>query len=211
MVVEVQGKAAHGARPELGLNAISIMMDFLGRITFANEELNDYIAFYNNHIGFDFHGERFGIKFEDNQSGPLILNVGVANINEELASLSINIRYPVTYTDVDLAVGMAGCMKDSSIGILTRMVQKPIYMDLEKPMVDKMLKAYRQETGDEETPAIVQAGGTYAKMVDNILCFGGVFPGEEDTMHQADEKLSIESLMKMARIYARALYSLCCE
>ena len=65
---------------------ISIMMDFLGRITFANEELNDYIAFYNNHIGFDFHGERFGIKFEDNQSGPLILNVGVANINEELAS-----------------------------------------------------------------------------------------------------------------------------
>ena len=89
--------------------------------------------------------------------------------------------------------------------------QKPIYMDLEKPMVDKMLKAYRQETGDEETPAIVQAGGTYAKMVDNILCFGGVFPGEEDTMHQADEKLSIESLMKMARIYARALYSLCCE
>ena len=211
MVVEVQGKAAHGARPELGLNAISIMMDFLGRITFANEELNDYIAFYNNHIGFDFHGERFGIKFEDNQSGPLILNVGVANINEELASLSINIRYPVTYTDVDLAVGMAGCMKDSSIGILTRMVQKPIYMDLEKPMVDKMLKAYRQETGDEETPAIVQAGGTYAKMVDNILCFGGMFPGEEDTMHQADERLSVESFMKMARIYARAIYALCCE
>ena len=211
IAVEVQGKAAHGARPELGLNAISIMMEFLGRITFANEELNEYIAFYNDHIGFDLHGERFGIKFEDNQSGPLILNVGVANINEELANLSINIRYPVTFTDVDLAVGMAGCMNDSSIGILTRMVQKPIYMDLEKPMVDKMLRAYRQETGDEDTPAIVQAGGTYAKMVDNILCFGGVFPGEEDTMHQADEKLSADSLMKMARIYARALYSLCCE
>ena len=27
LVVEVQGKAAHGARPEQGINAVSIMMD----------------------------------------------------------------------------------------------------------------------------------------------------------------------------------------
>ena len=211
LAVEASGKAAHGAHPELGLNAISIMMEFLGSIHFASEELNDYIAFYNEHIGFDLHGERFGIKFEDNQSGPLILNVGVANINEELASLSINIRFPVTYTDVDLVVGMASCMKESSIGIMTRAVQKPIYMDINTPMVDKLLRAYREETGDTETPAIVQAGGTYAKMVDNILCYGGMFPGEKDTMHQADERLSVDSFMKMARIFAKALYFLCCE
>ena len=211
LVVEVKGVAAHGARPQLGLNSISIMMEFLGRISFANEELNEYIAFYNEHIGFDLHGERFGIKFEDNQSGPLILNVGIANINEELASLSINIRYPVTYSDVDLAVGMEGCIRDTSIGIITRMVQNPIFMDLDSPMVTKLLKAYQDETGDTETPAIVQAGGTYAKMVNNILCYGGMFPGEEDTMHQAGEKLSVESFMKMARIYARAIYALCCE
>jgi succinyl-diaminopimelate desuccinylase len=74
-----------------------------------------------------------------------------------------------------------------------------------------MLKAYRTETGDEESTAIVQPGGTYAKMVHNILCYGALFPGEEDTMHQANEKLSIESYMKMARIYARAIHALCCE
>lgn len=210
-VVEVQGKAAHGARPEQGINAVSIMMDFLGSIPFSNEELNDYIRFYNDHIGFDLHGERFGINFEDKQSGPLILNVGVANINEELASLSINIRFPVTYKDVDLVVGMAVHTKDTPIGIMTRAVQKPIFMDLDTPMVEKLLSAYREETGDYDTPAIVQAGGTYAKMVDNILCYGGVFPGETESMHQADEKFSVESFMKMARIYARALYSLCCE
>ena len=141
----------------------------------------------------------------------MILNVGVANINEELASLSINIRFPVTYKDVDLVVGMAVHTKDTPIGIMTRAVQKPIFMDLDTPMVEKLLSAYREETGDYDTPAIVQAGGTYAKMVDNILCYGGVFPGETESMHQADEKFSVESFMKMARIYARALYSLCCE
>ena len=139
------------------------------------------------------------------------MNVGVANINEELASLSINIRYPVTFTDADLTAGMEECLRDTSIGIITRAVQTPIYMDLSTDMVSKLLAAYREETGDYETPAIVQAGGTYAKMVNNILCFGGMFPGEEDTMHQADERLSVESFMKMARIYARAIYALCCE
>ena len=65
--------------------------------------------------------------------------------------------------------------------------------------------------GKFDVIAIVQGGGSYAKMVNNILCFGGEFPGEENTMHQADEKFCIESFMKMARIYARAIYSLCCE
>lgn len=211
LIVEAKGKAAHGAYPQLGLNAVSIMLDFLGRVSFANEELNEFIAFYNEHIGFDLHGERFGVKFEDNQSGPLILNVGVANINEELAELTINIRFPVTYSEVDVAVGLEECIRDTSIGIITRSTQRPIFMDLDSPLVDKLLKAYRDETGDSETPSVVLPGGTYAKMVDNILCYGGLFPGEEDTMHQADEQFSVESFMKMARIYARALYLLCCE
>lgn len=211
LVIETEGIAAHGAHPWDGLNAASIMMDFLGRIHFANEELNDYIAFYNDHIGFDLHGERFGCKLEDNPSGPLILNVGIANINEELANLSINIRYPVTFTDKDVLGGIEGVLKDTNIGLITRMIQGPIYMELDSPMVSKMLQAYWDETGDTESKAIVQGGGSYAKMVNNILCFGAQFPGEENTMHQADEKFSIDSFMKMARVYARTIYNLCCE
>lgn len=211
LVIETEGVAAHGAHPWLGLNAVSILMDFLGRISFASDELNDYIAFYNDHIGFDLHGERFGCNLEDNPSGPLILNVGIANINEELASLSINVRYPVTFTDKDVTDGIEEVLRDTSIGLIIRMAQGPIYMELNSPMVSKMVEAYRVETGDYESKALTQSGGTYAKMVNNILCFGGEFPGEENTMHQADEKFSIESFMKMARIYARAIYSLCFE
>lgn len=211
LVVEAEGKAAHGAHPDLGLNALSIMMGFLGRISFACEDLNDFIRFYNDHIGFDLHGENLGCYFEDNPSGPLILNVGVANISEELAALTINIRYPVTVTDEDVTKGIQSVLDGTDIGIVTRMVQKPLYMSLDDPMVEAMLRAYRDETGDVDTPAIVQPGGTYAKMVSNILCFGAQFPGEENTMHQADEKFSVDSFMKMARVYARAMINLCCE
>ncbi len=211
LVVEAFGTAAHGAHPDLGLNAVSILMDFLGRISFANEELNEFIAFYNDNIGFDLHGERIGCNFEDKPSGPLIFNVGVANINEDIASVSVNIRYPVSCTDDQVLSGIESVIGESRVGIVTRMVQKPLYMDLDDPMVVKLMQAYIDETGDEEAQPMTIGGGTYAKMFNNILAFGAAFPEDENTMHQADEKFSKESFMKMARVYARAIDSLCCE
>ena len=211
LVVEATGKAAHGAHPELGLNAASILFEFLGRIGFANEELNDFIAFYNEHIGFDLHGERIGCDFEDEVSGPLIFNVGMANISEEIANLTICIRYPVSCTSELVLGGIQHTLEGKSVGIVTRVEQSPIYMELEDEMPSAFLKAYIDETGDDKTKPLVIGGGTYAKMFNNILAFGGQFPSDENTMHQANEKFSIDSFMKMARIYAKAIYSLCFE
>ena len=211
LVVEAFGIAAHGAHPDLGLNAVSILMVFLGSISFANEELNEFIGFYNDNIGFDLHGERMGCFFEDGPSGPLIFNVGVAIINEEIASVSVNIRYPVSCTDEQVLGGIEKVLEGSPVGIVTRMVQKPLYKDLDDPMVVEYMKAYIDETGDTEAQPMTIGGGTYAKMFNNILAFGAQFPEDENTMHQADEKFSIDSFMKMARVYARAIASICCE
>lgn len=208
LVIEVTGKAAHGSTPENGLNAVSILMEFLGRIRFASEELNEFIAFYNEHIGFDFHGERLGCDLSDEVSGPLVLNVGVANINEDIANVTINIRYPVSFTGEDVLSAVEGVLGDGRIGMITRIIQPPVYRDTDDPMIEKMMEAYRIETGDVDSQPEVIGGGTYAKLFDNIVAFGAEFPDEEKTMHQANEKLSVESFMKMARIYARAIHSL---
>ncbi|MBQ6623171.1 MAG: dipeptidase PepV [Mogibacterium sp.] len=211
LVIEATGKAAHGAHPDLGLNAASILFEFLGRIGFASEELNDFIDFYNNHIGFDLHGERMGCELSDEVSGPLIFNVGLVNINEDIATVTVNIRFPVTYSDEDVLERVQQELGDAPVGIVTRMVQPAIYMEPDDPMVIKLMQAYKDETGDADAKPMVIRGGTYAKMMNNILAFGAEFPDDENTMHQANEKLSADSLMKMAKIYARALYALCFE
>ena len=51
--ITCEGVACHGAVPEKGLNAISILMKLLGELNFANEEVNEFIDFYNKHIGFN--------------------------------------------------------------------------------------------------------------------------------------------------------------
>ena len=211
LMIEAFGTAAHGAHPDLGLNAVSILMDFLGRISFASEETNEFIAFYNDNIGFDLHGERIGCNFSDEASGPLIFNVGVANINEDIASVYVNIRYPVTCTDEQVLGGIAKVLDGTPVGLVSRMVQYPLYRGLDDPMVKCLMQAYTDETGDTDAKPMTIGGGTYAKMFDNILAYGAAFPHDPNTMHQADEKFSIDSFMKMARVYARAIESLCCE
>ena len=104
------GRSAHGSTPEAGLNAISILMAFLGRLTFANEEHNDWIAFYNRCLGFDLCGRNLGIGFSDEISGNLALNVGMAEMEPEIGKLTINIRYPISYTQEQVFAGEFRCI-----------------------------------------------------------------------------------------------------
>ena len=211
LVIESFGMAAHGAHPELGLNAVSILMDFLGRINFTNEELNDFIAFYNDHIGFDLHGERIGCHFEDRPSGPLIFNVGVANINEDIATIAVNVRYPIHTTGEQVLSGIEGVLGDSQIGLISRVDSKPIHCHRADPICQMYMQAYQEVTGDTEAEPLIIRGGTYAKMFNNILAYGAAFPDDPNTMHQANEKFSKESFMKMAKVYAKAIKAFCFE
>ncbi|MBR0373348.1 MAG: dipeptidase PepV [Mogibacterium sp.] len=211
LCIEATGKAAHGAYPQNGLNAVSILMGFLGTLHFDAEDVNDFIAFYNDHIGFEYHGESIGCGLEDEPSGKLIFNVGVAEINDDLATVTVNIRYPVTCTGEDVYNGINAVLADTDIGLVKARDAGPIYMDLSDPFAASLLASYVEETGDTETKPIVMGGGTYAKKFRRMLAFGAMFPGDEDRMHQADEYISLDRLMQTARIYAHAIYKNCCE
>lgn len=210
LAIETFGAAAHGSRPDLGLNAISVLMQFLGGLEFAGDEINEFIDFYNSHIGFDLSGERLGCHLSDEQSGDLILNVGMAKINEDLASITINVRCPVTHSGEEVFKGIESVLNDN-LGIIKSTDEKAIFIDAEDPFVKALMEAYIKETGDTEHGPMVIGGGTYAKAFDNVLAFGALFPGEEDRMHMENERISLASLEKMSKIYASAIYRLCCE
>ena len=55
---------------------------------------------------------------------------------------------------------------------------------------------------------MVIGGGTYARATPNIIAYGAAFPGDEDLMHQKNERLSLERLRQMTKIYTQAIYKL---
>lgn len=203
-----EGVSAHGAKPDAGLNAISVMMSFLSRINLVNEDHNDFIEFYNKYIGFCLDGERLGIDFSDEISGKLVFNVGMAEMNEKAGKLTVNVRYPVTLEEERVYSTMMPVLERYNFGLLKLKSQAPIYMDTDSSMVRLLTEIYRKHSGDYKAEPLVIGGGTYARAADNIVAYGAQFPGDADLMHQKNEALSIERLVQMTKIYAEAIYKL---
>ena len=204
----VTGVSAHGAHPDRGLNAVSVMMEFLGQLNFVNEDHNDFISFYNKYIGFRMDGAGMGIDFADEKSGKMVFNVGMAELSPEAGKITINLRYPVSCDPDRIFSTMEPLLTQYNMGRIVNKHQKPIYLDLDNPMVSLLMDIYRKHSGDEESQPMVIGGGTYARSTPNILAFGAAFPGDEDLMHQKNERLSIERFRLMTKIYAETIYKL---
>lgn len=206
--VTTQGISAHGARPAHGLNAISILMDFLGRIPFADENVNEMITFYNEHIGFQLHGENLGCALSDEVSGELILNVGMVSMDGKAVRFTLNVRYPVTASEEEVYAGILPLLERFDFGVVKTKCQTPLFFPEDHPMVETLMEIYREHTGDAESKALVIGGGTYARSAENTVAFGALFPGQPEIAHQKNEYIGIEEMMRMTRIYADALQKL---
>lgn len=207
--ITAHGVSAHGATPEKGINAISLLMDFVKDIEFSNESVNEFIDFYNNEIAFQLDGENLGIGFSDEISGKTVVNVGVIELDTKSARLAVNLRYPVSFDEENIYDAMGEILMKYNIGVVKKMSRDPIYIDEDDKLIKTMIDVYRKNTGDKEAKPLVMGGGTYARALDNFVAFGALFPGEEELFHQKNEYISIDSLKKATLIYAETIYELC--
>ena len=206
--IESIGKSAHASTPEEGKNAISILFDFLEKLNFESDEVFEFIREYNKHIGMEYNGQSLGCGLEDEISGKLTLNTGLISYESEKVDIKVDIRYPVTYDWEIIVNRIQRKLIDSVIDVAVGDHVKPICFSADHQLVSKLIEVYRSHTGDIESKPLVIGGGTYARYMDNIIAFGPVFPGEEELAHQKDEYISIDNLIKIANIYADAIYEL---
>ncbi len=206
------GKAAHGAMPWKGLNAVSILMELLGGMTFDRSGINEFIAFYNSHIGFDLEGAAMGCHLQDEMSGNLSWNSGVLSMSDDKIVLTVNVRCPVSFDDEMFYASIMPVLEACSVELSRGMYKAPLYYSTDSDIVKTLMSVYRKHTGDETTEPFVIGGGTYAREMENAIAFGALFPGDPDLMHQADECISIDRLILTAKIYAEAICRLAeCE
>ncbi|MDR0357571.1 MAG: dipeptidase PepV [Clostridiales Family XIII bacterium] len=206
--ISALGKSAHGAYPEAGLNAISILLEFLDGIGIANESVRDFLSFYRDRIGFDTDGARMGIGFSDEPSGKLTFNVGMIGMDSEAVILTVNARYPVTMLEERVYEAMSPLIHEYDLGIVKCDSKPPIYFPEDDPFIETLMDVYRENTGDTRSRPLVIGGGTYARAVPNAVAFGPQFPGESGRIHQADEYAVEDNLLKITHIYADAIYRL---
>jgi len=207
--ITARGVSAHGSTPEKGENAITYLMAFLGKIIDLNSQVGEFVKIYNERIAFKHHGESIGCGFEDDVSGKLNFNPGVIKGDENEIRLTINVRYPIKSSAKEVYEGIRENLKDTGIELVEgKGDNKPLYVPKDHPLVQKLMKVYKEYTKDAESQPIVIGGGTYARALPNAVAFGPLMPGQEELAHQKDEYISIDHLMLITKIYAHAMFEL---
>ena len=206
--ISTLGVSAHGSIPYKGVNAISIMMDFLSGLPLANESARDFVDFYKVCIGRETDGKSLGVAMRDEPSGSLVVNVGMIDLSREAAILTVNIRHPVTNTEDDVYKALEPILDANGLGVVKQIGLAPLYFAPDDPFIEVLIDVYRENTGDMSSKPIVFGGGTYARSIPRAVAFGPVFPGDEESMHQKDEYISLDRLMTAAQIYADVIFRL---
>lgn len=204
--VEAEGISAHGSTPGQGENALGRLVQALDTLPFEGE-LANAIHFLAVTLGMESDGKSAGIYLHDDVSGDTTLNWGTLNADENKLSMRINYRYPVTFAYEDCVPTLDA--KFAAAGFTKEFEQHKakLYIPEDSELVKTLLNVYTEHTGLEGNAKCI-GGGTYAKMLPNILAFGPIFPGDEVREHKPDEFIEIPKLMKNAQIIAAAMYEM---
>ncbi len=202
-ILRTKGLSAHGSMPELGINAVTLMLRFLATLPLG-AELAGAVKFYLEHI-VGHNGENLGCGLEDTISGKLNCNIGIMNYDGSEMKITMNIRYPIRCTQEQVYAGIRGVLEGSGYALTHLGGSEPLYADPNGELVGKLMQAYTEVTGDTANKPFTIGGGTYARTMKNAVAFGPVLPGREEVAHQKNEYMSVEDLLLCARTYARAL------
>ena len=204
----LKGKAAHGSTPQYGINGATKLAEFLSTLGLDNNGKN-FVNYIVEKLANDPFGEKLGIDYYDNEMGEATYNYGILDydLEKKVGIVSTDCRHPMKF---DLVARLNG-VKVDNIDIEVTSTKEAHYVPKDDELVTTLMDVYRKHTGDTKNDAFVLGGGTYARCLKKGVAFGLLFPGKEDTMHQANEYLEVEDLLLATAIYAEGIYKLCCE
>lgn len=177
-------------------------------LSVTKENAQDLFNFVNHYfIGANNTGDRLGIDYYNEEYGTMEMRGYELQESEETYTFKFVLSYPagITIDEIYEVVNKQAKLAKIETKLLTN--NDPVLFDKNSKMVRLLGDTYEEVTGLDGTP-VTTTGGTYAKMMPNIVPFGPSFPGQKGIGHQPNEWMHIEDLVTNAKIYALALYRL---
>ncbi|WDT66055.1 dipeptidase PepV [Companilactobacillus crustorum] len=204
--VQIIGKGAHAMEPFNGINAATYLAKFL-----INLNLNDsealYFSFIADKLHLDFAGKNLSIANKDDVMGSLTVSPNMYEYDDAQANILLNIRYPKGDDGNSLTTKINQALPENVSAVIEGHNQLPHFVSVNNPLVQALVGAYRDHTGDDTEPFTV-GGGTYGRILKHGIAYGAMFPGDGNVMHQPNEYINIDKLLKSTAIYADAIYRL---
>lgn len=206
--IEALGKTAHASKPQLGINAISLLPSVLTKagVDYSKSSLLNFINDYCKQADC----EKLTNCNTCDESGRITFNPGMIDIDKANASLVIDIRYPVTasYDSICEAIKKAVAKYDLSMNVCNHMPPICKAKDSEEIRIltdiwKKHMSAFdgfEEQYTSQYTEPVAIGGGTYARHIPNTIAFGMQAPWQEDQCHQKGEHIAVSDFEQYIRV-----------
>ncbi len=202
----VEGKAAHGSKPDAGVNAATYLASFLNTQA-LDGGAKQFVNVIDTYLHEDPYGEKLDIAQDNEVMGRLTSNPGIFRFEEgDKGLITLDIRY-ATGDDESLTNLITEALLGEEVTLKVKEGRVPHYVPGDDPLVKTLLDVYGRQTGLEAHEKVI-GGGTYGRLFERGVAFGALFPDSTDTMHQANEFITVDDLMAAMAIYAEAIYEL---
>ncbi|MGG5319078.1 dipeptidase PepV [Enterococcus sp. AZ072] len=202
------GKGAHAQEPKFGINAATYLATFL-----VDHDLDasgvHYVKVIADYMHLDYNGKKLNAYTKHDVMGETTSSANLFDYTQDGAKkVTLNIRHPEGITKDDILDNMKEVLKDEGVSIeIIGDVKTPHYVPGDDPLVKILLDVYEEHTGNKGEEQSI-GGGTYGRILERGVAYGALFPGEENVMHQPNEFMPVDSLLKATAIYADAIYRL---
>lgn len=196
LTLETVGKSAHGSTPEQGENAVIKLFEL--------SNIPALLTLANKFIKTD--GTNLNMALYDEESKNLTVNLGAVSYADGIMEMLVDVRYPASQNESVVTSLLRENLSGCTVELYSD--QAPIHVDKNSTLVKTLLSAYNKVTGENAEPISI-GGGTYARALKQGVAFGPIFPDQESTIHQKDERVKIDDLLKMSKIYYEAIKDLC--
>lgn len=203
LILLCDGRSAHGAEPQVGLNAATTLAAFLARYDLGGA--NDFLHFLGETLHEDFYGEKLGIACHDEIMGDVSVNPGIVEYEGGVGEIHLNLRHP-RGTDADAILAKLRS-RYGSIFCEPEAVKLVHYIPADDPLVETLLDVYSDHTGHVGKPLSI-GGITYAHVIPHGVAYGMTMPESDVVIHQPNESLVLDDLEKATAIFADAIYRL---
>lgn len=188
-ILRAYGKSAHGSTPDLGANALQAILAFLAT-------LDDDCAFAYDTL----FNDGLGLRVFQDETGNLTLSPDVAKLENGVLKITCDVRFPATFA----LESVTERLDEKGIAYTIEQYQAPLYNDKEGELISTLSRVYEKATGKAEAPVAI-GGGTYARALRCGCAFGPEMDGEEATIHQANEYITLDRLRFLLDIYYDAV------
>ncbi len=209
--IQTFGKAAHSSRPERGKNAILLMAEKIASEEFSGDTIAEKMVMIQKRFH-DIYGSGIGIYSKNEYYNGEYIHRNVVSptmirTEKGYLELTLNVRFSYESTAEEIIAAIEK-LCDEEGGYVDSCTSLPaIYVDRHEPYLEKLAKAYEDQT-DFSNEFSLAYGGSYAKVMKRMVSWGPILPGMEDTCHEENECIKIDDLLTNFRIYYDAIMSI---